>query len=264
MSASNSIQNNDLNKILSGVSGGIVSAIQSASARTGVDFAYLVQQAGAESSFNPHAQAKTSSASGLYQFIESTWMSMVERYGDKHGIETAGKSKSDILAMRKDPMKAAAMAAEFASENEKFLNNHWGGEVGATELYFAHFLGAGQAASFLQARDDNGLQPAADLFPAAAKANKNVFFDHNTGRAKSLNEVYAFFDQKFSVDGSSQGHVQTASSHTGQTSYTPYKPSHAMLSSARTNSLGAWHNLVMNPLEIILLTQMDVPTKSLF
>ena len=124
---------------------------------------------------------------------------MVERYGEKHGIDTEGKSKQEILDLRKDPEIASKMAAEFASENEKFLNNHWGGEVGSTELYFAHFLGAPNAAAFLNARDDNGMKTAAVLFPAAAKANPNVFYDTKTGRAKSLDEVYAFFDKKFQV-----------------------------------------------------------------
>ncbi|PCJ95857.1 MAG: hypothetical protein COA45_11770 [Zetaproteobacteria bacterium] len=181
----------------------ILHAIETASQKSGVDFSYLVQQASAESSFNPNASAKTSSASGLYQFIDSTWLSMVERYGDQYGLGTEGKSKSEVLDMRKDPKAASFMAAAFASENEKTLNNNWGGDVGATELYFAHFLGASGASSFLNARDDNPLRPAADLFPRAANANRNVFYDKSTGQPKTLEEVYQFFDNKFQIKGSS-------------------------------------------------------------
>lgn len=177
----------------------VMRAIETASQKSGVDFSYLVQQASAESSFNPNAGAKTSSASGLYQFIDSTWMSMVERYGEGYGLDTEGKSKQEILDMRKDPKAASFMAAAFASENEKSLNSNWGGDVGATELYFAHFLGARGASSFLKAHDENPSHPAADLFPRAANANHNVFYDKETGEPRTLEQVYQFFDKKFQI-----------------------------------------------------------------
>ncbi len=191
--AHNALQNNTLSAAPSHV----VSAIKQASHSSGVDFSYLVNQAKAESSFNPHAKAKTSSATGLYQFIDSTWMQMIERYGEDYGLSTEGKSEKEILNMRKDPKAASFMAAAFASENEKFLDTHWGGNVGATELYFAHFLGASGAASFLNAKDENALRPAADLFPQAARANRNVFYDQDTGKPRSIAQVYDVFDKKF-------------------------------------------------------------------
>ena len=175
----------------------ILNAIGKASESSGVDFSYLVNQAAAESSFNPNAKAKTSSATGLYQFIDSTWLSMVERYGDEYGIETTGLSDREILNMRKDPEAASFMAAAFASENERFLNTNWNGNVGSTELYLAHFMGASGAASFLNARNENPIQNAADLFPRAARANRNVFFDKATGEPRTLEQVYKFFDKKF-------------------------------------------------------------------
>ena len=197
------IQNNVLATFGSQAPQGVLHAIRDASAKTGVDFAYLVQQAKAESSFNPNAKAKTSSATGLYQFIESTWMRMVDQYGEKHGIDTHGKSRRAILNLRKDPKIAANMAAEFASENEKFLQDHWAKgekEIGATELYLAHFLGASGAAGFLNARDQNPLQKAAYIFPEAAKANRNVFYKPENGQARSFDEIYEFFDKKFQIE----------------------------------------------------------------
>jgi len=178
----------------------IVNAIKTASSESGVDFSYLLNQAKAESSFNPTAKAKTSSATGLYQFIDSTWIEMVNKYGDEYGIDTKGKSRSDILQMRKDPEKASFMAAAFASENEKALNNNWGGDVGATELYFAHFMGASGATAFLNARDENPIARASDLFPKAARANRGVFYDPTTHKPRTLEQVYQFFDKKFQTD----------------------------------------------------------------
>lgn len=194
------LENNVLEGFLSQIPKGVKSAIQNASHKTGVDFAYLVQQAGAESSFNPQAKAKTSSATGLFQFIESTWMQMIEKHGEKYGVSTQNKGRSELLALRENPEMASFMAAEFASENEKFLKSHYQGKIGPTELYFAHFLGAGGAAGFLNALQDNPMQKAADIMPKSAAANQNVFYDKATGRAKSLHEVYSYFDKKFSTD----------------------------------------------------------------
>ena len=255
----NTIQNNVLASLTRKASDGVVSAIKQAASRTGVNFAYLVQQANAESSFNPAAKAKTSSASGLYQFLESTWMGMVDKYGDKHGVETEGKSRKEILALRNDPKTASLMAAEFAGENEKFLNANWGGDVGSTELYFAHFLGAGGASAFLKARDDNGNQEAAQVFPAAAKSNRNVFYDPKTGRAKSLDEVYAFFDKKFSIEDVTipQEVPSEPKSHNSlfaEADTVVKSPSYRAM-----HGSPSYNRMVTSPVEIMLLAQLEPP-----
>lgn len=193
----NTLQINTLRQNYPNAPQHILKAIEKASSASGVDFSYLVQQANVESSFQNDIKSRSSSATGLYQFIDSTWMQMVDRYGADYGLNTNGMSKREILNLRKNPEASSFMAAAFASENEKTLNANWGGDVGATELYFAHFLGAGGASSFLKARDENPMQTAADLFPQAARSNRNVFYDQTTGRARSLDEVYAFFDAKF-------------------------------------------------------------------
>ena len=163
------IGNSGIEDIAAGASPRVLGAIEKASSSTGVDFAYLVNQAKAESNFNPSVKAKTSSATGLFQFIKSTWLDMIEKHGEKHGI-SADQSRSKLLNLRKDPEVASVMAAEFAKDNQSVLDARWGGEVGQTELYFAHFLGAGGASEFLSAHDRNPSQRAAVLFPEAAKA----------------------------------------------------------------------------------------------
>ncbi|MCB9977697.1 MAG: transglycosylase SLT domain-containing protein [Rhodospirillales bacterium] len=207
----NVIQNKDLTALTHKAPQQIVNAIAEASDHTGVNFAYLVQQAQAESNFNPQAKASTSTASGLYQFIERTWLAMIKEHGDEYGLgDLAEKidshyrvkdrqARQEILALRNDPVVSAQMAAEFAMENKQVLNKLWGGDVGPTELYLAHFLGSGAAASFLKARDENPLTPAADLFPRPARANRGVFYDPNTGKPRTLEQVYQFFDQKFQI-----------------------------------------------------------------
>jgi hypothetical protein len=190
----------------------VISAVASAARRTGADFAFLMEKASTESSFNPAAKSKSSSATGLFQFIEQTWLNMVKKYGDKYGLSEyadrieikGGKAccddadvKNKILALRKNPEISALMAGEFSAENKKFLEPRIRDAVGPTELYLAHFMGAGGAAKFLNSKEYNPDAVAATLFPNAAKANKNIFFDKTTGQPRTLGEIYQLFDDKF-------------------------------------------------------------------
>lgn len=195
--------------------GTVTSAIQKASSRTGVDFGYLMQQAKVESSFNPAAKASTSSATGLYQFVDSTWLDMINKYGDQYGLGkyaaqisengtvANAQAKKSILALRKDPEISAYMAAEFAAENRRYLSSELGqseASFGATDMYMAHFLGPGGAAQFLDAKQTSPMAAAADVMPQAARANKSIFYEN--GRALTVAEVYDNFAAKFAhVEG---------------------------------------------------------------
>src|SRR3989344_294035 len=66
-------------------SNGVEAAIRQASRATGVDAEFLVRTARRESAMNPSARAPTSSAAGLFQFIEQTWLATVKAHGAKHG-----------------------------------------------------------------------------------------------------------------------------------------------------------------------------------
>lgn len=191
------------------VSEQVLGAVREASRRTGVDFGYMLAKAAQESGFRADAEARTSSATGLYQFIETTWLEMVRDHGAKHGlgsladaIETGpdgrpmvahAATRERILDLRRDPRLNAVMAGELANDNKAHLDRTVGGEIGTTELYLAHFLGADSAAWFLDAMRATPDQPAATLFPAAARANRGVFFDPTTGAARSLAAVHANF-----------------------------------------------------------------------
>jgi len=180
----------------------VTSALKSAGQSTGVSFDFLLKMAQRESSLNPAAKAKTSSAAGLFQFIEQTWLGAVKAHGAKHGlggfaaditrggggkygVADAGR-REEILNLRFDPKAAAALAGELANDNKRALETRLGRGVSNAELYTAHFLGAGGAARLLTAGDDAS---AAALLPRAAAANRHVFYDG--ARARSVGEVMA-------------------------------------------------------------------------
>lgn len=194
----------------------ISGALKRASATTGVGFDYLYRVALRESSLNPDAKATTSSAAGLFQFIDQTWLHAVKKYGAAHGladfaadIETRANGRlavadetrrKEILDLRFNPEKAAALAAELARENKAALEKGLGRAVDAAELYAAHFLGAGGATKLLSA---NSAANAATLLPAAADANRNVFFDG--ARARTVGEVLDGFRRTI---GEAQGAIR--------------------------------------------------------
>lgn len=177
---------------------GIIAAVEQAAARTGVDFSYLLANARAESGLNPAARASTSSASGLFQFTDATWLGVVARHGEKHGLGWAADAlkngasraaKDTILSLRHNAETAAAMAGEFTRDNAARLEKSLGRAAGAADLYLAAFFGAGGAIKFLGAMAANPAATAANLLPAAAAANRSTFF-HKDGSARSLAEVH--------------------------------------------------------------------------
>ena len=179
----------------------IASVVRDAAARTGVDFNFLFAQAKAESGLNPTAQARTSSARGLYQFTNGTWLETVRRHGNAHGLGWAADminngaaragtaARATILALRDDAQAAALMAGEFANDNAAILERKLGRAADAADLYMAAFLGAGGATRFLGALARSPDAAAASLFPTEAAANTSIFFARD-GSPRSLAQIY--------------------------------------------------------------------------
>ena len=211
----------------------VTGAIQLASARSGVDFSYLYAQAKLESGLNPNAKAATSSARGLYQFTSATWLDMVRKHGSANGLGwaadalRAGASPATrvaILDLRRDPQAAASMAAAFASDNRVSLEAGLSRPASATDLYIAHFLGAGGALKFLRAYDADPLAAGASVAVAAAHANHAVFYAAG-GAPRTLAAIYDGFAAKLSgtavPDTGCRLPVQWATNLPSSTSATP-------------------------------------------
>lgn len=180
-------------------------AIDRASKATGVDFGFLMKTAGRESSFNPQAKASTSSAAGLFQFVEQTWLSTLKQHGAKHGYARyadlitrgsdgryrvdSGEARRAVMDLRLDPHAASLMAGELTSDHAAYLKGRVGRAPTAGELYVAHFLGPQGSAKLIKAVESQPEATAASLFPDAARANKSIFY--RDGRARTVGEVYA-------------------------------------------------------------------------
>src|SRR3712207_2509951 len=135
----------------------VEAVIKKAAERTGVDFSFLLKTARRESSLNPKAKAKTSSAAGLFQFVEQTWLGQLKRHGAKHGYAAMAQmiergkdgrlrvpdqdARRAVMDLRFDPACSALMAGELASDHAAYLKGRIGREASSGELYAAHFLG---------------------------------------------------------------------------------------------------------------------------
>lgn len=254
-------------------------AIRSAAASTGVDFAFMLAQAAVESGFDPSAQAPTSSARGLYQFTDATWLAMVRDYGHAVGLggyqdmivtDPAGRAtiadgaaRERLLALRDDPRLSAEFAARLASENRAAMAATLGNDqVGATELYLAHFLGAGQATRFAIALRASPGAAAADLFSVEAKANRGIFYDAS-GRSRTLAEVHDLFDRRLAdaVRGVEAGSFAVAIERVTDS------PKSDVIAPAGHPVLPSWqpgqgYAAPLDPLVVLVLASLEMPERA--
>src|SRR6201747_588663 len=190
----------------------IAGSIKQAASTTGASFEYLLATAKMESNFNPKASASTSSARGLFQFIDQTWLGTVKEagsqlgYGNYAGAITKSSSgsysvrdpsaRSAILKLRDDPAASSAMAGVLTQSNSFKLTGKIGRRPTDGELYMAHFMGVGGAAKLISNAEDNPQASGARLFPNAAAGNRSIFYDRG-GRARSVSEVYSVLTSRY-------------------------------------------------------------------
>ena len=195
----------------------VTGAIRDAARVTGAGFEYLLNTALRESNLNPNAKAKSSSATGLFQFIDQTWLGTMKqsgaslgygKYADAITRTSSGRyvvndpaMREQVFALRKDATANSLMAGAFANSNAKVLTDRLGRKPSDGELYMAHFLGASGAARFIRAAEANPNAKAASFFPRAAHANSSIFYD-KTGAARSMKQVYAGLVSRHDMIGS--------------------------------------------------------------
>lgn len=193
-------------------------AIKQAAKQTGANFQYLLATAQVESNYNPNAQGATSSAKGLFQFIEQTWLATMKEAGPAHGygkysdaigrtaegqyVVTDPNLASKIMNLRSDPTANSVMAGAFTKNNSAKLAERLGRNPTEGELYIAHFLGPAGASRMIGMAESRPSTRAADVFPTAAQSNPTIFYDRQ-GRARSVGDVYQTLIGRYSVARSS-------------------------------------------------------------
>lgn len=142
---------------------------------------YIKRLAEVESSGNPNAEAKTSSATGMYQFIDKTWNSLVDKYDLGYSLED-----------RKDPEKSLKVLKLFTDENESYLERKLGRKPTHSELYLAHFSGMGRAGQLLSANPDKDIRQV--LPENYITSNKQLFEKNNI---RTVRDMYNWAAKKF-------------------------------------------------------------------
>ncbi|MGH1571688.1 transglycosylase SLT domain-containing protein [Methylobacterium sp. P31] len=214
----------------------LVQTIVRAAQAVQTDPVLLMAVADKESSFVTAVQAKTSSATGLYQFIERTWLGVVRDFGAKHGLEkeaalitsdandrpviTDPAERARVLELRRDPYLSALMAGEMLKRDAARIALRIGRELTLGEIYLAHFLGPDDAEEFLANVVNKPAAAAAALLPGPARANRSIFFAagrfvgrgrHRKPLSLSVAQVHEKFEAMMSTRGSRYQNVRAVS-----------------------------------------------------
>ncbi|MFI0401017.1 MAG: hypothetical protein ACH34X_18190 [Thiolinea sp.] len=172
---------------------------------SGLDMNAVVDRMiGAESAGKADAKNPLSSAEGLGQFIDSTWLKMVK----KHRPDVAsGKSDQDILDLKTNGALSREMTARYAEDNMQELQSS-GFEATGRNVYLAHHFGAGGARSLLRA-DPN--------IPVASVVSAQVIQQNPYMRGKTVGQVLDFIGNKM---GEQAGSVSSAADNSETTTKT--------------------------------------------
>ena len=147
---------------------------------------YYQKLAMVESANNPLAQAKTSSAAGLYQFTEGTWQGIVKDSNLGYSLED-----------RFDPKKSREVAKIFTDRNRAYLTKTLKRAPNESELYISHFLGVGGGSKVIQGAMNNPNDSIEKYVGQGALAANHGIFYNKDGSAKKVSEIYNWSAGKF-------------------------------------------------------------------
>lgn len=188
----------------------VTAALGQASRATGIDPLLLVSLAWQESRFDPRARNRRSTARGLMQFTEATWLEVVRDFGPRHGLAaraaqletnwTTGaiatrqpRQMREILGLRDNPRLAALLAAERISRARAMMQESLGRTPTSEDLYLVHLLGPAGAQRFLAALARTPSRPAAEFVSnEGLTRNRELFADRDSGQSLSVAEVHGW------------------------------------------------------------------------
>jgi hypothetical protein len=207
----------------------VVERVVKAANKTEMDPALLMAIADKESNFHTTAKARTSSASGLFQFVEKTWLQALKDFGHRYGradearaiAEEGPRQRAKILNLRNDPYLSAALAAEMLKKDGAKIADKIGRPLTAGETYLIHFLGPDDTEKFMKAMVETPDMSAAALLPRPARANRPIFYEQQGRRLKdrTVSEVHEAFEAMMDKRTTRYGDV-AAKLPAGVTAYT--------------------------------------------
>jgi len=151
----------------------VSASLQAKSLDTAIE-KYVNNVVGAESGGKANVKNPLSSATGVGQFIESTWLSL---FKEMFPEEAKTKTKQQILDLRNDVETSKVLIAQYAKENAQALKNA-GITVDEAALHLAHFLGPAGAIKVLQAPPGT---PIKGLLPdSVISANQSILGNNAT------------------------------------------------------------------------------------
>jgi hypothetical protein len=199
----------------------LVDAARAASKIAGVALPSLLAQLAHESAFRADARNAASTASGPAQFLEATWLEMIQRHGAAYGLASAAgqivtingrldiadaKLKAKVLGLRQDPHLAVAMAGRYLAAVADDLGRLLGRAPSELEIRVGYLFGAGGAAQLVKAARATPKASAAEILPDAAKANPTLFRD-SAGRTLGAADCLASIRTVLSQDAARAGRV---------------------------------------------------------
>jgi hypothetical protein len=183
----------------------VVDAIRVAQQKSHVDPGLLLAIAAKESGFNPEARNRHSTARGLLQFTNATWLTVVRDFGPRYGLSRYAQAietdrdgrlrvskphlRRAILALRDNPRLQAIMTAERLEQGRPSLELHLGRAARTADLYFLHLLGPTGATHFLTELNEHPDASSLTVVGGVAKANAGLFV--KDGRPMTVAEAYA-------------------------------------------------------------------------
>ena len=187
------------------ISPAVMNALQAAAQESGVDPDLLAAVAWRESRFDPKARNRSSSAKGLLQFTNATWLQMIRDYGstynearyagairkDKSGaLVVSGKHvRTAILQLRSDPVLSAKFAAENMRRERAAIQDRLGRSVIPADLYLLHVLGPTGTLRFLTAASQRPSEPSTEVIDW--KVLRNAGLLASDGRPLTTANTYA-------------------------------------------------------------------------
>ena len=215
----------------------IIDTLHQVSQETGADFQQLIITAMIESDLGRVTISSKSTARGVYQFIEPTWLVLMKRYGNRIGYQSYADAitfnaethhpevkggiplRQKILDLRYDNRISALLKTYQAQDEKRVLARFKNGQnITVTDHYIAHMLGLSLARTFYKLKQSESDYILAHLkdsnFRQAVQLNRSFFYDEH-GRALNAAQAYVQFDKKISEKFDRLKQIQRAHTNNG-------------------------------------------------